>query len=159
MTVPLHAVPDLGPSPVLILNGVNLGRLGKREPAVYGTATHADLVSLCEETGKALGLPVQVRQTDDEGQLCRWLHEAADAGADVVLNAGAWSHYSIAVRDAATQVTGTLVEVHLSNTAAREQFRHVSLISAVATGVVQGFGVTSYVLALHAVSARRLRQA
>ena len=138
---------------VLVLNGPNLGRLGTREPDVYGHDTYADLVAACEATGTAHGLEVEVRQTEDEGQLVRWLHEAADTRTAVVLNAAAWTHYSVAVRDAAAQRTAPLVEVHLSNPAAREEFRHVSLISAVASGVVSGFGVTSYVLALHALAA------
>jgi 3-dehydroquinate dehydratase-2 len=137
---------------VLVLNGPNLGRLGSREPEVYGSATHDDLVATCEATGKELGLEVEVRQTDDEGELVRWLHEAADAGAPVVLNPAAFTHYSYAVRDACAQLTAPLVEVHLTNPATREEFRHTSVVSAVATGTVAGFGVQSYVLALHALA-------
>jgi len=139
---------------VHVVNGPNLGRLGRREPEVYGTATYADLVALCEATGRNLGLGVVVRQTDDEGQLVRWLHEAADTAAGVVLNAGAWSHYSYAVRDAAAAVDVPLVEVHMSNTAAREEFRHASVLTGVATGIIAGFGVDSYRLALHALAGR-----
>ena len=137
---------------VHVLNGPNLGRLGTREPEVYGTATYADLVALCQETAAGLGLDVLVRQTDDEATLIGWLHEAADAGAPVVLNPAAFSHYSYAVRDAVALVTGPLVEVHLSNIAAREEFRQHSVVSAVATGVISGFGLDSYRLALHAIS-------
>jgi 3-dehydroquinate dehydratase-2 len=134
--------------PVLVLNGPNLGRLGTREPAVYGATTYADLVALCERTGKELGLDVEVRQTDLEGELLGWLHGAADAGTPVVLNAAAWTHTSVAVRDACSQLTAPLVEVHISNVHAREEFRHHSYISAVASGVIVGLGVDGYVLAL-----------
>ena len=141
---------------VLVLNGPNLGRLGTREPEVYGSATHDDLVDLCRETGAELGLDVEVRQTDDESELVRWLHDAADAEMPVVLNPAAFTHYSYALRDACAQLRAPLVEVHLSNPAARETFRHTSVIAGVATGTVAGFGVDSYRLALTAV-ARILR--
>ena len=133
---------------VLVLNGPNLGRLGTREPHVYGHTTYADLVELCRKTGTELGLDVDVRQTDHEGDMLGWLHEAADEGIPVVLNAGAWTHYSIAVRDACAQLTAPLIEVHISNTHQREEFRHHSYISAVATGVLLGLGVDGYPLAL-----------
>lgn len=138
---------------VLVLNGVNLGRLGTREPAIYGTTTYAELVTACTEAGGELGLEVEVRQTDDETRLVQWLHEAADGAVPVVVNAAAWTHYSVAVRDAAAMHTAPLIEVHLSNPHARESFRHTSLLTAVATGVISGFGVTSYVLALRALAA------
>ncbi len=138
---------------VLVLNGPNLGRLGTREPAVYGSTTYADLVALCEATGAELGLAVDVRQTDHEGELLGWLHEAADAGTPVVLNAAAWTHTSIAVRDACAQLTAPLVEVHISNVHKREEFRHHSHISAVADGVIVGLGVTGYALALRWIAA------
>ncbi|GAA1304782.1 type II 3-dehydroquinate dehydratase [Pseudonocardia xinjiangensis] len=134
--------------PVLVLNGPNLGRLGTREPAVYGSTTYADLVDLCERTGKEVGLAVEVRQTDHEGELLGWLHAAADAATPVVLNAAAWTHTSVAVRDACSQLTAPLVEVHISNVHAREEFRHHSYISAVASGVIVGLGVDGYALAL-----------
>jgi 3-dehydroquinate dehydratase II len=137
---------------VLVLNGPNLGRLGSREPEVYGHATHDDLVALCVAEGGMLGLDVEVRQTDDEAELVHWLHEAADARTPVVLNPAAFTHYSYALRDACAQLTAPLVEVHLSNPAAREEFRHTSVVSGVATGTVAGFGVQSYVLALRAVA-------
>jgi 3-dehydroquinate dehydratase-2 len=133
---------------VLVLNGPNLGRLGSREPAVYGATTYGGLVDLCERTGKELGLAVEVRQTDHEGELLGWLHAAADARTPVVLNAAAWTHTSVAVRDACTQLTAPLVEVHISNVHAREEFRHHSYISAVASGVIVGLGVDGYALAL-----------
>ncbi len=138
---------------VLVLNGPNLGRLGSREPDVYGTATYADLVAACEEVAKELGLEVDVRQTDDESELVGWLHEAADGDHPVVLNPAAFTHYSYAVRDACALLSAALVEVHLTNPAAREEFRHTSVVAGVATGSVTGFGVDSYRLALRAVAA------
>jgi 3-dehydroquinate dehydratase-2 len=138
-------------SEVLVLNGPNLGRLGTREPEIYGHATFADLESLCIHTGSELGLNVEVRQTDDEAELIHWLHEAADRGVAVVLNPAAFTHYSYAVRDACAALTAPLIEVHISNPAAREEFRHTSVISAVARGTITGFGLQSYVLALRAL--------
>ena len=138
---------------VLVLNGPNLGRLGAREPEVYGTATYADLVTACEETGKELGVEVDVRQTDDESELVGWLHEAADGEHPVVLNPAAFTHYSYALRDACAMLTAPLVEVHLTNPAAREEFRHTSVVAGVATGTVSGFGLDSYRLALRALAA------
>ena len=138
-----------------MLNGVNLGRLGLREPDVYGATTYPELAQRLVAMGAELGLDVEVRQTDDEGELVRWLHEAADGAIPVVLNPAAWSHYSVAVRDAVAQRTADLVEVHLSNIHAREEFRHHSVISAVATGVIAGLGVAGYELALrHLATAR-----
>jgi 3-dehydroquinate dehydratase-2 len=139
---------------VLVLNGPNLGRLGTREPDVYGATTHADLVALCERTGAELGAEVEVRQTDHEGVMLEWLHEAADRQLPVVLNAGAWTHYSIAVRDACAQLTAPLVEVHISNVHKREEFRHQSFISAVASGVIVGLGVDGYALAIRWLAAQ-----
>jgi 3-dehydroquinate dehydratase II len=137
---------------VLVLNGPNLGRLGKREPGVYGTATHADLAALCVKTGAELGLEVEVRQTEYEGELVTWIHQACDDQTPVVLNAGALTHYSYALSDAVKMRTAPLIEVHLSNIAAREGFRHESVITAVATGIIAGFGFGSYVLALQAIA-------
>ncbi|EIE98674.1 type II 3-dehydroquinate dehydratase [Saccharomonospora glauca] len=137
---------------VYVLNGPNLGRLGTREPDVYGSTTYDDLVRLCVETGKELGLDVTVRQTDHEGELVGWLHEAADAAAPVILNAGAWTHYSIAVRDAAAQLRAPWIELHISNVHARESFRHHSVLSDIATGVIAGLGVDGYRLALRWVA-------
>jgi 3-dehydroquinate dehydratase-2 len=134
--------------PVLVLNGPNLGRLGTREPAIYGSTTHEQLARLCVRTGIELGLEVEVRQTDHEGEMLGWLHEAADSASPVVLNAGAWTHYSIAVRDACAALTAPLIEVHISNVHAREEFRHHSYLSPVATGVIVGLGVAGYQLAL-----------
>ncbi|WP_456845829.1 type II 3-dehydroquinate dehydratase [Cellulomonas sp. P5_C6] len=142
---------------VLVLNGPNLGRLGAREPEVYGSATHADLVAAVSGWAAELGLDVEVRQTDDESVLVGWIHEAVDTRAHVALNPAAFTHYSYALRDAAAQVTHSglvLVEVHLSNPYAREAFRHLSVIGPVATGTVAGFGVQGYRLALEAIAAR-----
>lgn len=131
-----------------VLNGPNLGRLGTREPTVYGNSSYADLVRLCEATAAELGIEVEVRQTDHEGEMLGWLHEAADAGIPVVLNGAGWTHYSIALRDACAQLTAPLIELHISNTHRREEFRQHSYISAVATGVILGLGVDGYPLAL-----------
>ncbi len=133
---------------VLVLNGVNLGRLGSREPQVYGSTTHAGLAAALTAEGSQLGLQVEVRQTDHEAELIGWLHEAADSSLPVVLNPAAWSHYSIALRDAVAQRTAPLVEVHISNVHTREEFRHHSVVSAVATGVIAGLGTAGYSLAL-----------
>ena len=141
------------PATVLILNGPNLGRLGIREPEVYGTATLADIGAACAELAGQLGLAVELRQTDDEAEMVAWVHEAADRALPVVLNPAAFTHYSYALRDALAMRTAPLVEVHLSNPAARESFRHNSVISAVADGTITGFGPQSYELALRAVAA------
>jgi 3-dehydroquinate dehydratase-2 len=133
---------------VLVLNGVNLGRLGKREPSVYGITTHAQLAERCIQRGTELGLVVEVRQTDSEAELVGWLHEAADGSIPVVLNPAAWSHYSIAIADAVAQRTADLVEVHISNIHTREEFRHHSVVSRYATGVVAGLGLAGYEAAL-----------
>jgi 3-dehydroquinate dehydratase-2 len=133
---------------VLVLNGPNLGRLGKREPGIYGHTTYADLVALCEKTGRELDLDVSVRQTDHEGEMIGWIHEAAEHGHPVVLNAGAWTHYSIAIRDACALLSAPLVEVHITNVYKREEFRHHSHISPVAAGVIAGLGIDGYLLAL-----------
>ena len=142
---------------IQMLNGANLGRLGTREPVVYGSTTYAELVGLVEQTARELGQEVQVRQTDDEGELLRWLHAAADAAHPVVLNPGGWSHTSIVLRDACASLTAPLVEVHISNIHAREEFRHHSHVSAVADGVIAGLGVAGYVLALQWLSLQGVR--
>ncbi len=131
---------------VLVLNGPNLGRLGTREPEVYGTTTYDELVAICREAEPE----ADVRQTDDEATMLGWLHEAADSGTPVVVNPGAWGHYSYALRDAVSQVP-TVIEVHLSQTAAREPFRQHSVISAVVRGTVTGLGVEGYRAALRAL--------
>ncbi len=142
---------------VLVLSGPNLDRLGIREPEIYGHGTYADLADACRETAGRLGLDVDMRQTADEAELIRWIHEAADARLPVVLNAGAWTHYSYALRDACVGHPAPLIEVHMSQVAAREPFRHVSVLSEVVTGTITGLGVDSYLLALHAIAARMRR--
>jgi len=139
---------------VLVLNGPNLSRLGSREPEVYGRTDHDGVVALVAQAAAELGIEAEVRQSDDESDLVAWLHEAVDTRAHVVMNPAAFTHYSYALRDAASLVTGaglTLVELHISNPGAREAFRRNSVITPVATGVVAGFGVAGYVLALRAV--------
>jgi 3-dehydroquinate dehydratase-2 len=137
---------------VLVLNGPNLGRLGSREPDIYGATTYAGLVDTCETFGKELGLDVEVRETNDEGEMIRWLHEAADGALPVVVNPGAFTHYSYAMKDAMAQRTAPLIEVHISNPHAREEFRHNSVVASVASGTVAGFGIGSYRLALRALA-------
>jgi 3-dehydroquinate dehydratase-2 len=135
---------------VLVLNGPNLGRLGSREPDVYGSANLDDLRALLTAAAPD-GLTIDVRQTDEEAELIHWLHEAVDAGTPVILNPAAFTHYSYALRDAAALVTKAglpLIEVHISNPHARETFRHTSVVSAIATGVIAGLGFDSYRLAL-----------
>lgn len=142
---------------MLVLNGPNLGRLGSREADVYGTLTYAELASTIEREAASLGITVEVRQTDDEATMLGWLHHASDAdgtgAADaVILNPAAWTHTSVAVRDAAATLTIPFVEVHLSNPLAREEFRHTSYTAGLAKGLIAGFGVGSYLLALHALA-------
>jgi 3-dehydroquinate dehydratase-2 len=136
---------------VLVLNGPNLGRLGSREPDVYGSTSYAGLVAACEKAGAELGFDVEVRETNDEGELIRWIHQAADDRTPIVINPGAFTHYSYGLRDAIAQRTAPLIEVHISNPYAREQFRHTSVVAAVATGTIAGFGIRSYTLALQAL--------
>jgi 3-dehydroquinate dehydratase-2 len=138
---------------VYVLNGPNLGRLGTRQVDVYGLTAYAELVECCETAGRELGLDVVVRQSDAEHEMLAWLHAAADERAPVVLNPGAWSHYNYAIRDACAMLRARLVEVHISNIHAREQFRHHSVVSAVATGVICGLGVDGYRLALRHIAA------
>jgi 3-dehydroquinate dehydratase-2 len=137
---------------VWLLNGPNLGRLGAREPEVYGSTSYEDLVRYCTAWGSELDLSVEVRQTDDEAELVGWLHQAADESIPVVLNPAAFTHYSYALRDACAQLRAPLVEVHLTNPATRERFRHTSVVAGVATGTIAGFGVGSYRLALLALA-------
>ena len=139
---------------VLVLNGVNLGRLGTRQPEVYGATTHAELAEHLVGTGRGLGLDVEVRQTDSEAEMVGWLHEAASTGAPVVINPGAWSHYSYAIADAVVQVE-TVVEVHISNVHAREEWRHRLVISPYVVGTIMGLGLGGYDLALAHLASRR----
>lgn len=137
---------------VLVLNGPNLGRLGKREPEVYGHVTHAQLAEHLVGTGEGLGLDVEVRQTDHEGEMIGWLHEAAESKVPVVINPAGWTHYSIAVADAVVQVQ-QVIEVHISNVHAREEFRRHSVVSPYVTGVIVGLGLGGYDLALTHIAA------
>jgi 3-dehydroquinate dehydratase-2 len=136
---------------VLVLNGPNLSQLGAREPDVYGDRNWSQLVEVIEAEAQSLSVKIDVRQTDSEAELISWLHEAVSTHADVVINPAAFTHYSYALRDACAMVTSAklrLIEVHISNPHAREAFRHNSVISGVATGVIAGFGFDSYKLAL-----------
>ncbi|MEO8518321.1 MAG: type II 3-dehydroquinate dehydratase [Dermatophilaceae bacterium] len=140
---------------VYVLNGPNLDRLGSREPEIYGSETLKDIADLVSREAETLGLAVDFRQTNDEAALIGWIHEAVDVGADVVLNPAAFTHYSYAVRDACALVTTSgakLIEIHLTNPATREEFRHTSVVAGVATGTIAGFGSGSYLLALRALT-------
>jgi 3-dehydroquinate dehydratase-2 len=136
---------------VWVLNGPNLDRLGTREPDVYGTTDYSSLVEQVQQAAANLGFEADVRQTNDEAELIGWLHEAADGRIPVVLNPAAFTHYSYAIRDACAMLTAPLIEVHLSNPLAREEFRHTSVVGGVASGSIAGFGVESYRLALRAL--------
>ena len=140
---------------VYVLNGPNLNRLGSREPEIYGSQTLENIADLVAREAESLGRGVDFRQTNDEAELIGWIHEAVDRSADVVLNPAAFTHYSYALRDACALVTTSgakLIEVHLSNPATREEFRHNSVIAGVATGTIAGFGPDSYLLALRALA-------
>ena len=137
-----------------VLNGPNLSRLGRREPEIYGTTTLAELAALCAGWADALGFDLLFEQTEDEGQLVTWIHRAGDQGAGLVLNAAAYTHTSVAVRDAVTSIAVPVVEVHLSNPAAREPFRRQNLLEDVVYAGVRGFGVQGYRLALEGLAAR-----
>ncbi|NIJ10164.1 3-dehydroquinate dehydratase-2 [Saccharomonospora amisosensis] len=139
---------------VRVLNGPNLGRLGRRKPARYGTVTFAELARSCEALAAELDLSVRVLRTDAEHEMLRWVHEAADEGAAVVLNPAAWTHTSVALREACAMLTAPLVEVHITNVHARESFRTHSYISPVATATIAGCGVSGYLLALRWLAAR-----
>jgi 3-dehydroquinate dehydratase II len=133
---------------VNVLNGPNLGRLGRREPEVYGDTTHEQLTALIESEATTLGLKAVVRQSDSEAELLDWIHLAADAGEPVILNAAGLTHTSVALRDACAELKAPLIEVHISNVHAREEFRRHSYLSPVATGVIVGLGIQGYLLAL-----------
>jgi 3-dehydroquinate dehydratase-2 len=136
---------------ILVLNGPNLSRLDIRDSSVYGDLNYGELKSLIEIAAQKHGFTADVRQTDDEATLIGWLHEASDNNTPVIINPAAFTHYSYAVRDAAEMVKAPLIEVHLSNPLAREEFRHTSVISGVANGTIGGFGPNSYVLAIIAL--------
>ncbi|GAB7193535.1 type II 3-dehydroquinate dehydratase [Kineococcus sp. NUM-3379] len=147
--------PAPGPQPtVLVLNGPNLGRLGRRQPEVYGTTTLADVAGRCARLGEELGVRVDFRQTDSEAEMLGWVHDAADARLPVVINPGAWTHTSVALRDACAELRDGLVELHISNVHAREPFRRHSYLSDIATGVIAGLGVRGYELALRWLAER-----
>lgn len=137
---------------VLVLNGPNLSRLDIRDSSIYGDLSYPALVELITNEAVRLGLEADIRQSDEEAQIIAWLHEAADTNTPVVINPAAFTHYSYAIRDAAELVKAPLIEVHLSNPLAREEFRHTSVISGVATGTIGGFGPNSYLLALQALT-------
>lgn len=142
-------------SKVLVISGPNLSRLGSREPEIYGSETYADLVALVAQTAQEFGMNAEARQSNSESEIISWLHEAVDTNTSVVINPAAFTHYSYALRDACALVTTSglrLIEVHISNPHARETFRHTSVISGVATGVIAGFGISSYALALKALA-------
>lgn len=137
---------------ILVLNGPNLARLDIRDSAIYGDINYPELVDAITEHATALGFDVDIRQSDDESELIGWLHEASDGKVPVIFNPAAFTHYSYAIRDAADMLQAPLIEVHLSNPLAREEFRHTSVISGVATGTIAGFGPNSYLLALNAMA-------
>ncbi|WDZ77907.1 type II 3-dehydroquinate dehydratase [Ensifer adhaerens] len=139
------------PSTIFVLNGPNLNALGKREPGIYGGHTLADIEAMCKAEGKALGLEVDFRQSNHEGTLVDWLHEAGSIAAGVAINPAAYGHTSIALHDAIRAIGIPVVELHLSNIHAREEFRHKSMIAPAVKGVICGFGAQSYILALHAL--------
>ncbi|MEI4270880.1 type II 3-dehydroquinate dehydratase [Klenkia sp. LSe6-5] len=142
---------------IVVLNGANLGRLGTREPEKYGTTTYPQLVERLQTVAAELGQRVDVRQTDDESQLLAWVHEAADAGHAVVVNGAGWTHTSVVLRDALATVDAPVVEVHITNIHAREEFRHHSYVSGVADGVIAGLGVYGYEAALRYLADRGVR--
>lgn len=139
-------------STVLVLNGPNLDRLGTREPGIYGNFSLDDVQREMSALGESLGYSIDLRQTNDEAELIKWLHEAADSSTPVIMNPAAFTHTSVALRDAAAMLTAPLIEVHISNPLAREEFRHTSFISGVARGTIAGFGLNSYTLALRALA-------
>lgn len=143
-------MPDL--KPIYVLNGPNLNLLGTREPEIYGSATLADIERACVAKARVLGFAVVFRQSNIEGELVDWLHEARDKATAVVLNAGAYTHTSVALHDAIKAIAIPVIETHLSNPAAREQFRHVSLLAPAARGLIAGFGAHSYLLAVEAAA-------
>ena len=140
---------------VLVLNGPNLNLLGKREPELYGAKTLADIEDACVKEGAALGVAVECRQSNHEGELVEWIQEAKGEADAIVLNAGAYSHTSIAILDALRFFGGTVIEVHVSNVFAREEFRHHSYISEAARGVICGLGWRGYVYALRFLADQR----
>lgn len=137
--------------PILVLNGPNLNMLGVREPKTYGRATLRDLENLCRKTAKRLGLAVDCRQSNLEGELVSWIQQGRKTHSGIVINAGGYSHTSVAILDALLLSERPVIEVHISNIYAREKFRHHSLISKAATGVICGLGIDGYAYALQAM--------
>jgi 3-dehydroquinate dehydratase-2 len=137
---------------VLVINGPNLNRLGSREPEIYGTLSYSELTSAVLQKALELGFEADIRQSNSESEIIEWLHLAADSKLPVIMNPAAFTHYSYAIADACAMLVEPLIEVHLSNPGAREEFRHHSVVTPSATGVIAGFGVDSYLLALHALS-------
>ena len=137
--------------PIFVLNGPNLNLLGLREPAIYGAATLKDVEARCRDHAASLGLTIDFRQSNHEGELVSWIHEARDKASAIAINAGAYTHTSVALHDALKAADLPAVEVHLSNVHKREAFRHVTLIAPAVTGVSCGFGVDSYTLAITAL--------
>jgi 3-dehydroquinate dehydratase-2 len=142
------------PKRILVLNGPNLNMLGIREPKTYGSQTLADLEAMCVSQGKTLGLTVECRQSNREGELCEWIQQAYGKMDGIIINPGGYSHTSVAIRDALSAVAIPTIEVHLSNIHAREEFRHHSFVTAVAVGMICGLGATGYRLALEALAER-----
>lgn len=138
---------------VLVINGPNLARLDIRDSAIYGDMTYPQLVAHIDSAAQTQGFAADIRQSDDEATIIGWLHEAADKNLPVIINPAAFTHYSYAIRDAVVLVKAPVIEVHLSNPIAREEFRHTSVVSGVSTGTIGGFGPNSYVLALIALKA------
>lgn len=153
MTEPALSAPSGASTTVFVINGPNLNMLGLREPAIYGSDTLDDIAGMLEDRAQQLGLEVDVRQSNHEGHLVDWLHEAHASGIKaVLLNAGAYTHTSIALHDAIKSITVPVIEVHLSNPHKREEFRHKSFVAMAAQGTISGFGANSYVIALEAVA-------
>ncbi|MDF1791291.1 MAG: type II 3-dehydroquinate dehydratase [Thalassobaculaceae bacterium] len=137
---------------ILVLNGPNLNMLGVREPTIYGRDTLADVEAMCQERGEALGLGVDFRQSNFEGELVTIIQQARDSHDGIILNAGAYTHTSVAIRDALSVAELPAIELHLSNTYRREEFRHHSYLSGVVDGIIAGFGARGYVLAIEAMA-------
>lgn len=136
---------------VMILNGPNLDQLGTREPEIYGAQTLIDIENLCKEFANKHEMDIDFRQSNNEADLIEWLHEAAQSSTPVIINPAAYTHTSVAIRDAAAALKAPLIEIHLSNPLTREEFRHTSLISGIARGTISGFGANSYILAIQAL--------
>lgn len=140
------------PLPIFVLNGPNLNMLGRREPEIYGSTTLADVEAMCRERAATHGLEIDFRQSNDEGQLIDWIHMAMDGAAGVVINPAGYTHTSVAILDALKMVPGPVIELHISNPHTRESFRHVSYVTAAATGTIAGFGVAGYGLSIDAMA-------